>query len=241
MPKTFFNNINLNFLYPGWRQCQVSKVLESNSVIIVLWGCCWRNWVHWNWPQLQPPLVSIDLTWARLEANPLWMEADISTQSAQASIEKNTVPCIPAGPKSCLVRKMAWSWYSAWSGSRRCCVLAHRHTCSRLRDGLPRSIRLIDCRDARTMRIFYHSNCEQKCNCSPYQFPVKATVLVKAKEKDLSLFYLHFRYASWLEITFRLISLEKSQRRNYAQPKIIFMLYQLSDTYERWIHMWDLI
>lgn len=57
----------------------------------------------------------------------------------------STVPCIPAGPKSCLVRKMAWSWYSAWSGSSRCCVLAHRHTCSRLRDGLPRSIRLMDC------------------------------------------------------------------------------------------------
>lgn len=83
-------------------------------------------------------------------------EADISTQSAQASIEKNTVPCIPAGPKSCLVRKMAWSWYSACSGSRRCCVLAHRHTCSRLRDGLPRSIRLIDCKKTRS-----REGCEQ--------------------------------------------------------------------------------
>lgn len=79
-----------------------------------------------------------------LTPTPLWMAADISTQSAQSSIEKNTVPCIPAGPKSCLVRKMAWSWYSECSGSRRCCVLAHRHTCSRLRDGLPRSIRLMD-------------------------------------------------------------------------------------------------
>lgn len=98
--------------------------------------------------------VAVDLTWARLEANPILVnEADISTQSAQASIEKNTVPCIPAGPKSCLVRKMAWSWYSSWSGSWRCCVLAHRHTCSRLRDGLPRSIRLIDCRSTKRQKL----------------------------------------------------------------------------------------
>lgn len=33
----------------------------------------------------------------------------------------NTVPCIPAGPKSCLVRNTAWSWCSACSGSERCC------------------------------------------------------------------------------------------------------------------------
>lgn len=94
-----------------------------------------------------------------LKPTPLWMEADISTQSAQASIEKNTVPCIPAGPKSCLVRKMAWSWYSAWSGSRRCCVLAHRHTCSRLRDGLPRSIRLIDWTNAKTRTMMVACSC----------------------------------------------------------------------------------
>lgn len=80
------------------------------------------------------------------------------TQSAQASIERNTVPCIPAGPKSCLVRKMEWSWYSAWSGSRRCWVLDQRHTCSRLREGLPRSIKLIDCKD-RSIRTQLWSHC----------------------------------------------------------------------------------
>lgn len=36
-------------------------------------------------------------------------------------MEMNTVPCIPAGPKSCLVRNTAWSWCSACSGSERCC------------------------------------------------------------------------------------------------------------------------
>lgn len=98
------------------------------------------------WSPPKPPLSKFPSTLPRQDPTPtpLWMEADISTQSAQSSIEKNTVPCIPAGPKSCLVRKMAWSWYSECSGSRRCCVLAHRHTCSRLRDGLPRSIRLMD-------------------------------------------------------------------------------------------------
>lgn len=60
--------------------------------------------------------------------------------------ERNTVPCIPAGPKSCLVRNTAWSWYSKWSGSERCWEWAQRHTCSRLRDGFPCSIRLIDWR-----------------------------------------------------------------------------------------------
>lgn len=49
MPKTFFHNINLNFSFPGWHQCQVSKVSESCLVIIFLWG---RHW------QLKPPLSS---------------------------------------------------------------------------------------------------------------------------------------------------------------------------------------
>lgn len=58
---------------------------------------------------------------------------------------ENTVPCIPEGPKSCRVRKMTWSWCSAWPGSWRCCEYAQRHTCSRLREGFPCSIRLRDC------------------------------------------------------------------------------------------------
>lgn len=146
MPKNFYK-VNLNFSYPGWHQGQVSKALESYLkfflLLLLLWGHSQHNWVSdlSNLPKFPSTLPGRDL-----KPTPLWMEADISTQSAQASIEKNTVPCIPAGPKSCLVRKMAWSWYSACSGSRRCCVLAHRHTCSKLRDGLPRSIRLIDCR-----------------------------------------------------------------------------------------------
>lgn len=39
---------------------------------------------------------------------------------------------------------MAWSWCSAWSGSPFCWTKAQRHTFSRLRDGLPRSMRLMD-------------------------------------------------------------------------------------------------
>lgn len=117
-----------------------------------------------------------------LKPTPLWMEAEISTQSAQASIEKNTVPCIPAGPKSCLVRKMAWSWYSACSGSRRCCVLAHRHTCSRLRDGLPRSIRLIDCTETTSGRRILKLKLQIKCNFWLNYLP-RSTTLAKVKEK----------------------------------------------------------
>lgn len=134
------------FSYPGWHWHQVSKVLESNYIPV---RSPWAelDFVTSNAASFKFPST---LPGRDLKPTPLWMEADISIQSAQASIEKNTVPCIPAGPKSCLVRKMAWSWYSAWSGSRRCCVLAHRHTCSRLRDGLPRSIRQIDCKNTKT-------------------------------------------------------------------------------------------
>lgn len=57
----------------------------------------------------------------------------------------NTVPGVPEGPKSCRVRKTTWSWCSAWLGSWRCWECAQRHTCSRLREGFPRSIRLRDC------------------------------------------------------------------------------------------------
>lgn len=119
---------------PGWRQCQVSRVIRSvqlrpthHSVILMYFF---------------PPRSALpDLKPTRFLVN----EADTSTSLHRPRSRVSTVPCIPAGPKSCLVRKMAWSWYSAWSGSSRCCVLAHRHTCSRLRDGLPRSIRLMDC------------------------------------------------------------------------------------------------
>lgn len=149
MPKIFFNNINLNFSYPGWHQCPVSKVLESYLLLCEVAVGRIGFVTSAAASTFKFPLA---LPGQNLKPTPLWMQADISTQSAQASIEKNTVPCIPAGPKSCLVRKMAWSWYSAWSGSRRCCVLAHRHTCSRLRDGLPRSIRLIDCKNTKTRK-----------------------------------------------------------------------------------------
>lgn len=154
-----------------------------------------RFWKQLQWlsPPLRLPVAELvqDLTAPQLPAffknfhrpylgktwsqPPLRMEADISTQSAQASIEKNTVPCIPAGPKSCLVRKMAWSWYSAWSGSRRCCVLAHRHTCSRLRDGLPRSIRLTDCRGKGTRENTLEDNTAFPPNKAPFFFTWKKT------------------------------------------------------------------
>lgn len=145
------SSISQFFIFPGWHQCQVSKVLETTQQLfsheVAISGIGFKT------SAAAPTFIfPSTLPGQDLKPTPLWMEADISTQSAQASIEKNTVPCIPAGPKSCLVRKMAWSWYSAWSGSRRCCVLAHRHTCSRLRDGLPRSIRLIDCRMNRTKK-----------------------------------------------------------------------------------------
>jgi hypothetical protein len=122
----------------NWKAIRGKRIRNWNLSLLPEW-----TW-YWNWPQLCQ--VSRDLTWASLErSQPLWMEGDICRISLHRPwIERNTVPCIPAGPKSCLVRKMAWSWYSAWSGSRRCCVLAQRHTCSRLRDGFPRSIRLMD-------------------------------------------------------------------------------------------------
>lgn len=51
---------------------------------------------------------------------------------------------MPVGPKPWRVRKMAWSWCSECSGSSFCCTKAQRHTFSRLRDGLPLSMRLMD-------------------------------------------------------------------------------------------------
>lgn len=54
------------------------------------------------------------------------------------------LPCMPVGPKPWRVRKIAWSWCSAWSRSLFCCTKAQRHTFSRLREGFPRSMRLID-------------------------------------------------------------------------------------------------
>lgn len=54
------------------------------------------------------------------------------------------LPCIPAGPKSCLVKKMAWSWCSEWLGSDFCCWYAQRQTFSRLLEGFPLSIKLMD-------------------------------------------------------------------------------------------------
>ncbi len=73
--------------------------------------------------------------WSFLTDCPGHLDANRSTQKQSrkkhllctASIERNTVPCIPAGPKSCLVRKMAWSWCSACSGSSLCWVFAQRH------------------------------------------------------------------------------------------------------------------
>ena len=56
------------------------------------------------------------------------------------------LPCIPVGPNSCRVRKIAWSWYSASPVSCFCCRKAQRHTFSRLWDGFPSSIRLMDWR-----------------------------------------------------------------------------------------------
>lgn len=184
MPKTFVNNINLNFSYPGWHQCQVTKVLESFSVIIFLWGrigfATSAAASTFKFPSTLPG--------QDLKPTLSWMEADISTQSAQSSIEKNTVPCIPAGPKSCLVRKMAWSWYSAWSGSRRCCVLAHRHTCSRLRDGLPRSIRHIDCKEYKDQEECFTTQSVNRVSNhggkSSSWFTLKDTALVKVEEQQ---------------------------------------------------------
>ena len=56
------------------------------------------------------------------------------------------LPCMPEGPNSCRVRKMAWSWYSASALSGFCCRNAQRHTFSRLWDGFPSSIRDMDFR-----------------------------------------------------------------------------------------------
>lgn len=54
------------------------------------------------------------------------------------------LPCIPVGPNSWRVRKMAWSWYSLSFVSFLCCSKAQRHTFSRLWEGLPSSMRLVD-------------------------------------------------------------------------------------------------
>ena len=90
-------SINLNLIHiQGGRQCQVSKVSESCSVnCFPLQGCRGHDWVRDLSCSLRFFLKKnnffpSNLTWARLEANPpfLWMEADTSTQSAQASIER---------------------------------------------------------------------------------------------------------------------------------------------------------
>lgn len=126
---------------PGGHQCHVSKAWKDNSLLVRSVRAELGFWSPRKRPLSSFHQPYLGKTWRQ----PLCEWEHISALGLHSPrSRKNTVPCIPAGPKSCLVRKMAWSWYSACSGSRRCCVLAHRHTCSRLRDGLPRSIRLMD-------------------------------------------------------------------------------------------------
>lgn len=81
--------------------------------------------------------------------------------------ETSTLPCMPVGPKPWRVRKIAWSWCSAWSGSLFCCTKAQRHTFSRLWEGFPRSMRLIDWKGRRRgtycVNLFLIENGEHKC------------------------------------------------------------------------------
>lgn len=81
--------------------------------------------------------------------------------------ETSTLPCMPVGPKPWRVRNIAWSWCSAWSGSLFCCTKAQRHTFSRLREGFPRSMRLIDWKRRRRatywVNLFLIENREHKC------------------------------------------------------------------------------
>lgn len=72
------------------------------------------------------------------------LQATTHAHLNHAGVSSGALPCIPVGPKPWRVRKIAWSWCSAWSGSPFCCTNAHRHTFSRLRDGLPLSMRLMD-------------------------------------------------------------------------------------------------
>lgn len=66
------------------------------------------------------------------------------------------LPCMPVGPKPWRVRKMAWSWCSAWSGSPFCCTNAQRQTFSRLRDGFPLSMRLMDWQTGKGEKCSFH-------------------------------------------------------------------------------------
>lgn len=90
--------------------------------------------------------LQISVWWAPGRAHLPPGPASVCPASCTHLAMANTVPCIPEGPKSCRVRKTTWSWCSAWPGSWRCWECAQRHTCSRLREGFPRSIRLRDCR-----------------------------------------------------------------------------------------------
>jgi hypothetical protein len=56
---------------------------------------------------------------------------------------------MPVGPKPWRVRKMAWSWCSECSESAFCCAKAQRQTFSRLLEGFPLSMRLMDWKESR--------------------------------------------------------------------------------------------
>lgn len=108
---------------------------------------------------------------------------------------------MPVGPKPWRVRKMAWSWCSECSGSSFCCTKAQRHTFSKLRDGFPRSMRLMDWED--TIHGIYLAlldNTKRKQPTSSW------SIIYGLKQKDpcLSIVWCEF-------FTFYVISLFESQ------------------------------
>lgn len=90
-PSSTSINLNSNH-FQGGRQCQSSKVLESCSVIV--FPARSPRAQLGSRPQPQPPLFlkrfSVEPYLGKTWSQPpfLWMEADTSTQSAQASIER---------------------------------------------------------------------------------------------------------------------------------------------------------
>lgn len=95
-------------------------------------------------------LLSQDHITSQFSNFPLFWQAPAKKHQVQRVLLLSAaLPCIPAGPKSCLVKKMAWSWCSEWLGSDFCCWYAQRQTFSKLLDGFPLSIKLTDWKNNR--------------------------------------------------------------------------------------------
>ncbi len=134
--------LNIRIVWPKYGRMATLHWWGADRIPWGLWGCISEGERQWDkyWS------FSCMNIFKTLHVWKTHIEHDRveNVWKSEACQKPEVKPCMPVGPKPCRVKKMAWSWCSECSGSSFCWMTAQRHTFSRLREGLPPSMRLMD-------------------------------------------------------------------------------------------------